>query len=106
MFLSTIKNNNHVKQFTRVVDYEEAKDFKEVIRIRISKTNRQHNGQKKTDKRANNDVQSNTVNSGAPEGSIVICNLYHSIFSIVAKVAEVVRASEEKQRAHHLRNRG
>jgi hypothetical protein len=62
------------------------KDTKGVIRIRISKTNRQHNGQNKTDKRTNNDVQSNTVNSGAPEGSIVICNLYHSIFSIVAHI--------------------
>jgi hypothetical protein len=32
-------------------------DTKEVIRIRISKKNRQHNGQKKKDKRTNNDLQ-------------------------------------------------
>jgi len=31
-------------------------DTKGVIRIRISKKNRQHNGQKKTDKRTNNDL--------------------------------------------------
>ena len=30
---------------------------KEVIRIRISRKNRQHNGQKKKYKRANNDLQ-------------------------------------------------
>ena len=32
---------------------EEFEDIKGVIRIRISKKNRQHNGQKKKDKRAN-----------------------------------------------------
>jgi hypothetical protein len=32
-------------------------DTKGVIRIRISKKNRQHNGQKKTYKRTNNDLQ-------------------------------------------------
>jgi hypothetical protein len=31
-------------------------DTKGVIRIRISKKNRQHNGQKKKDKRTNNDL--------------------------------------------------
>jgi hypothetical protein len=36
---------------------EELEDTKEVIRIRISKKNRQHNGQKKTYKRTNNDLQ-------------------------------------------------
>jgi hypothetical protein len=35
---------------------EEFEDTKEVIRMRISK-NRQHNGQKKKDKRRNNDLQ-------------------------------------------------
>ena len=34
---------------------EEIKDTKGVIRIRISKKNRQCNGQKKKDKRTNND---------------------------------------------------
>ena len=33
------------------------KDTKEVIRSRISKKNRQHNGQKKKDKGTNNDPQ-------------------------------------------------
>ena len=36
---------------------EEFEDTKGVIRIRISKKNRQHNGQKKKDKRTNNDLQ-------------------------------------------------
>ena len=37
--------------------YEEFEDTKGVIRIRISKKNRQHNGQKKKYKRTNNDLQ-------------------------------------------------
>jgi hypothetical protein len=37
--------------------YEEFADTKGVIRIRISKRNRQHNGQKKKYKRTNNDLQ-------------------------------------------------
>jgi hypothetical protein len=32
-------------------------DTKGVVKIRISKNNRQHNGQMKKDKRANNDLQ-------------------------------------------------
>jgi hypothetical protein len=36
---------------------EEFRDTKGVIRIRISKRNRQHNGQKKKYKRTNNDLQ-------------------------------------------------
>jgi hypothetical protein len=36
---------------------EEFEDTKGVIRIRISKKNRQHSGQKKKDKRTNNDLQ-------------------------------------------------
>jgi hypothetical protein len=36
---------------------EEFQDIKGVIRIRISKKNRQHNGQKKKYKRTNNDLQ-------------------------------------------------
>jgi hypothetical protein len=43
--------------FVRLV-YEEFEDTKGVIRIRKSKTNRQNNGQKKNDKRTNNDVVS------------------------------------------------
>ena len=36
---------------------EEFEDTKGVIRIRISKKDRQHNGQKKKDKKTNNDLQ-------------------------------------------------
>jgi len=36
---------------------EEFEDTREVIRIRKSKKNRQHNGQKKKSKRTNNDLQ-------------------------------------------------
>jgi hypothetical protein len=36
---------------------EEFEDTKGVIRIRISKKNRQHNGQKKKYKKTNNDLQ-------------------------------------------------
>jgi len=36
---------------------EELVDTKEIIRIRKSKKNRQHYGQKKKDKRANSDLQ-------------------------------------------------
>jgi hypothetical protein len=37
--------------------YEEFEDTEWVIRIRIAKKNRQHNGQKKKDKRTNNVLQ-------------------------------------------------
>ena len=39
---------------------EEFEDTKGVIRIRKSKKNKQHNGQKKKDKRTNNDLQNIT----------------------------------------------
>ena len=39
------------------MDIEEFEDTKGVIRIRISKKNRQNNGQKKKYKRINNDLQ-------------------------------------------------
>jgi len=38
-------------------NYKEFEDTKGVIRIRISKKNRQNNDQKKKDKRINNDLQ-------------------------------------------------
>jgi hypothetical protein len=38
-------------------DQEEFEDTKGVIIIRLSKKNRQHNGQKKTYRRTNNDLQ-------------------------------------------------
>ena len=62
---------------------EEFEDTKGVIRIRKSKKSRQHNGQKKKDKRTNNDLQNITqknkervtrtplkqgMDSGDPEG--------------------------------------
>jgi len=39
------------------VDEEEFENTKEVIRICKSKKDRQHNGQKKNEKRTNNDLQ-------------------------------------------------
>jgi hypothetical protein len=42
----------------RIIQYiEELEDTTGVIKIRISKKNRQHNGQKKKYKRTNNDLQ-------------------------------------------------
>ena len=41
----------------RFLVQEECDDTKGVIRIRKSKKNRQHNGQKKKDKKTNNDIQ-------------------------------------------------
>jgi hypothetical protein len=40
---------------------EEFEDIKGVIRIRILKKNRQHNGQKKKYKRINNDLQKTQI---------------------------------------------
>ena len=50
------------KSFVAEVMYQlffevEFKDTKVVIRIRLSKKNRQHNAQKKKHKRTNNDIQ-------------------------------------------------
>ena len=55
---------------TRIFSYLSGKkilkieDIKEVIRIRKSKKNRQHNDQKKKDTRTNNDLQSIHINKG------------------------------------------
>ena len=38
-----------------------AKRYQRVIRIRKSKEDRQHNGQKKKDKKTNNDLQNTTL---------------------------------------------
>jgi hypothetical protein len=46
--------NNHC---SNLIFIEEFEDIKGVIRIRISKKNRQHNGQMKKYKRTNNDLQ-------------------------------------------------
>jgi hypothetical protein len=48
---------------------EEFEDAKGAIRIRISKKNRQHNDQKKKDKRTNNDLQ-NIQNTAAKTNTI------------------------------------
>jgi hypothetical protein len=42
---------------SRSIPFEEFEDTKGAIRIRISKKNRQHNGQKKKCKKTNNDLQ-------------------------------------------------
>jgi hypothetical protein len=49
------------------------KDIKGAIRIRISKKNRQHTGQKKKYKRTNNDLQNNIIST------VVLC--YHNLHS-------------------------
>ena len=56
MLESTIYSNN-VKHVAEKRSYEGFEDTKGVMRIRISKKNRQHNGQKKKYKRTNNDLQ-------------------------------------------------
>jgi hypothetical protein len=51
---------NDILQNTRQKEFEYTK---EVIRIRKSKKNRQHNGQSKKDKRTNNHLQNTTQNT-------------------------------------------
>jgi hypothetical protein len=48
------KTNNNIKSLNIKEEFE---DTKGAIRIRISKKNRQHNGQKKKYNRTNNDQQ-------------------------------------------------
>jgi hypothetical protein len=61
--LSLIQNDGKVSR-TLLTEtdglHEEFEDAKGAIRIRISKKNRQHKGQKKKDKRTNNDPQNIT----------------------------------------------
>jgi hypothetical protein len=45
---------------------EKFEDAKRVIKSRKLKTNKQHNGQKKRDKRTNNDEQNNTQHTKDP----------------------------------------
>jgi hypothetical protein len=52
MYFINLANCNFEK-----TSYEEFEDTKGVIRICISKKNRQPNGQKKKEKRTNNDLQ-------------------------------------------------
>ena len=53
-YSKSIQDDKHVSNIKKGEEFE---DTKEVIRICISKKNRQHNGQKKKDKRTNNDLQ-------------------------------------------------
>ena len=50
IFISTQKDHSIIK-----IEEEEFEDTKGIIRIRISKTNRQHNDQQKKYKKTNND---------------------------------------------------
>ena len=52
-FLYSIQKESNISN----IFYEEFEDTKGLIRIRILKKNRQHNGQKKKYKRTNNDLQ-------------------------------------------------
>ena len=59
------KISNTVRKFDLVINIPEImevefEDTKGLIRIRISKKNRQFNGQKKKNKRTNNDLQKHT----------------------------------------------
>ena len=60
MIASDNFNAKYSKQNIMRVNLEEIEDIKLVIRIRKSKKDRQHNGQKKKDKRTNNDLQNIT----------------------------------------------
>jgi hypothetical protein len=57
-FSRPICNKSEDVNQQRIYLKEELEDIKGAIRIRISKKNRQHNGQKKKYKRTNNDHQS------------------------------------------------
>jgi hypothetical protein len=50
-------NGHFIRKCISSSTSEEFEDTKGVIRIRISKKNRQHSGQKKNYKRTNNDLQ-------------------------------------------------
>jgi CRISPR/Cas system-associated protein Cas5 (RAMP superfamily) len=59
--------------------YEEFDDTKEVIRIRKSKKDRQHNGQKKKDKKTNNDIQNIAQKT---KDQVTRTTLYYMLLSI------------------------
>ena len=56
----SINSNIHKNTFRKYFSYEEFEDTKGILRIRKSKKDRQHNGQKKKDKMTNNDLQNIT----------------------------------------------
>ena len=60
------------------LEIEQFEDIKAVIRIRKPKKDRQHNGQKKKDKRANNDIQSITHNIKDPISRIPLKTVVNS----------------------------
>ena len=68
--------------------YEEFEDTKWVIRIRKSKKDRQHNGQKKKDKGTNNDLQNITHKSK---------DLYLSYPFVITMFEETKRANQRPQ---------
>jgi len=53
----TVKCRTAIKGLFLYFNFCVGEEFEGVIRIRISKKNRQHNGQKKKYKRRNNDLQ-------------------------------------------------
>ena len=55
--VQSIEVERNLKVQNETYIQEESEDTKAVIRIRISKKNRQHNGQKKKCKRTNNGLQ-------------------------------------------------
>jgi hypothetical protein len=65
--------------------YEEFEDTEWVIRIRIAKKNRQHNGQKKMYKRTNKDLQNIHIRLGPPISSTNKTDR-HDITEILLKV--------------------
>ena len=62
-----------------LIGYEEFEDTKGAIRIRISKKNTQHNGQKKKYKRTNNDLQNIHIKLKIKQQSLTHCNRYNSV---------------------------
>jgi hypothetical protein len=52
-----LKKEGKMKKRNRSISEDEFEDTNEVIRIRTSKKDRQHNGQEKKDKRTSNEIQ-------------------------------------------------
>ena len=59
--MATYSNDARLCLCLHCICIEEFEDTKGAIRIRISKTSRRHNGQKKTNKRTNNDLQNKHI---------------------------------------------
>ena len=65
-----------------VVSTEEFEDTKWVIRIRISKKNRQHNVQKKKYEKTNNDLQSLNVQNTCSKSTIFLPDSISAILNL------------------------